>query len=720
MQLVAALAVRRAHQPRRSGSRCARSSAARSTSSCRPRPPTTRSCCRSARTTASRSSEVPALPVAAATVDDTLRARDPRLADVPGPLALEPQPLAAGAAVPRRPPQPAADPAHGVRRPHGRGVPAGGGVPGERRRPDRDPRPRARAPDDRRHAARGARRRRPARAARAHGGRRGARALPSTPPSRRCSRTRSSPRGRTRSSTTRSCRTGAPTRCTCGAACRSTWRRSARSTRQPIERVHDEITPGPETGRRPARPAVARRSCCARATSGATLWRRAGRSAAAAQVLDTTASSCGARPKRVADAARRARRRATTRSCALLRGHLELCGVTTVDALAAATTLPADDGRRRRWPRSSTRGSRMQGRYTRRRDGHRVGGPPAAGAHALLLEAHRGGTAFEPVTAQDFMRFLLRWQHVAPGTQLSGEAGLVAVLEQLQGFEAPPAAWEPELLARRLRHYDPAWLDRLCHDGEVGLAAAHAARVRRRRRRRPARRPRPRRSRSCSATTSAGCSRRPAAADAADRRCRRHRRGARGAARSAAPASRTELAAATRRTARRHRAGAVGRRRPRPGHVRRLRRDPLALKVSQPRRRLRASRAAGPGCGEAATRVGRCRWALVARAAQPSARPGPRRAGRGGRRAAAQPLGRAVPRPGGPRLAPVPVARGPVGAAAARGPRPGARRALRQPASAASSTRCPRRSSSSRTCASCPGPASGSPSTRPTRSTWRV
>ncbi len=31
----------------------------------------------------------------------------------------------------------------------------------------------------------------------------------------------------------------------------------------------------------------------------------------------------------------------------------------------------------------------------------------------------------------------------------------------------PPVAWEPEVLARRLRHYDPAWLDRLCHDGEV-------------------------------------------------------------------------------------------------------------------------------------------------------------------------------------------------------------------------------------------------------------
>jgi ATP-dependent Lhr-like helicase len=65
------------------------------------------------------------------------------------------------------------------------------------------------------------------------------------------------------------------------------------------------------------------------------------------------------------------------------------------------------------------------------------------------------------------MRFLLRWQHVAPETQVAGEAGLVAVLEQLQGFESAAVAWEPELLARRMRRYESAWLDHLCHDGEV-------------------------------------------------------------------------------------------------------------------------------------------------------------------------------------------------------------------------------------------------------------
>ena len=40
-------------------------------------------------------------------------------------------------------------------------------------------------------------------------------------------------------------------------------------------------------------------------------------------------------------------------------------------------------------------------------------------------------------------------------------------IEQLQGWEAAAAAWEPELLSRRMRGYDPGALDRLCHDGEV-------------------------------------------------------------------------------------------------------------------------------------------------------------------------------------------------------------------------------------------------------------
>ena len=74
----------------------------------------------------------------------------------------------------------------------------------------------------------------------------------------------------------------------------------------------------------------------------------------------------------------------------------------------------------------------------------------------------------EPVTASQFMQWLLRWQHVAPGSQVSGERGTLEVLQQLQGFEIPANAWERQVLARRVTDYDPKWLDQLCLTGAVG------------------------------------------------------------------------------------------------------------------------------------------------------------------------------------------------------------------------------------------------------------
>jgi len=74
----------------------------------------------------------------------------------------------------------------------------------------------------------------------------------------------------------------------------------------------------------------------------------------------------------------------------------------------------------------------------------------------------------EPVTAAAFLRWLLRWQHAAPGTQVAGERGTLEVLQQLQGFEIPANAWERQVLARRIADYDPKWLDQLCLTGAVG------------------------------------------------------------------------------------------------------------------------------------------------------------------------------------------------------------------------------------------------------------
>ena len=73
----------------------------------------------------------------------------------------------------------------------------------------------------------------------------------------------------------------------------------------------------------------------------------------------------------------------------------------------------------------------------------------------------------EPVDPREFMRFLFEWQHVASGTQVSGPDALAAVLAQLEGFEAPAAAWESEILPARVAGYEISWLDDLCTAGRV-------------------------------------------------------------------------------------------------------------------------------------------------------------------------------------------------------------------------------------------------------------
>ena len=73
----------------------------------------------------------------------------------------------------------------------------------------------------------------------------------------------------------------------------------------------------------------------------------------------------------------------------------------------------------------------------------------------------------EPVTAADLMRFLFRWQRVAPGERAAGAEGLASVISLLDGFELPAVAWEPEVLAARCEDYAPELLDQLCLTGEV-------------------------------------------------------------------------------------------------------------------------------------------------------------------------------------------------------------------------------------------------------------
>jgi ATP-dependent Lhr-like helicase len=133
--------------------------------------------------------------------------------------------------------------------------------------------------------------------------------------------------------------------------------------------------------------------------------------------------------------------------------------------LVEATVLPESDVGIA-LARLEGEGFAFRGRFTEH------DGPEEFCARRLLARIHSYTQArlrreIEPVTAQDFMRFLLRWHHVAPGTKREGRLGVLAVVEQLQGFELAAGAWEDAVLAARVESYRSEWLDDLCLSGDV-------------------------------------------------------------------------------------------------------------------------------------------------------------------------------------------------------------------------------------------------------------
>ena len=151
----------------------------------------------------------------------------------------------------------------------------------------------------------------------------------------------------------------------------------------------------------------------------------------------------------------------------LVAGWTQHAGPVTVPALAQLLGLPAPEIEAAML-RLEGSGAVLRGRFTDQATevvewcDRRL----LARIHRLTLGKLR--KEIEPVTAAQFMRWLLCWQHLARGTQLAGERGTLQVLQQLQGYEAPASAWEREILARRIKNYDGAVLDQLCLNGTVG------------------------------------------------------------------------------------------------------------------------------------------------------------------------------------------------------------------------------------------------------------
>jgi ATP-dependent Lhr-like helicase len=171
----------------------------------------------------------------------------------------------------------------------------------------------------------------------------------------------------------------------------------------------------------------------------------------------------------------------------LVTGWMSHVGPTSASQLGATLGLPASEIEKALL-RMEASGTVLRGKFTssaRTRDaGVELGSPgqPRAAVptreiewceRRLLARIHRLTVGMlrkqiEPVTAAAFLRWLLRWQHLAPGSQVLGERGTLEVLQQLQGFEIPANAWERQVLARRIADYDPKWLDQLCLTGAVG------------------------------------------------------------------------------------------------------------------------------------------------------------------------------------------------------------------------------------------------------------
>ena len=159
-----------------------------------------------------------------------------------------------------------------------------------------------------------------------------------------------------------------------------------------------------------------------------------------------------------------------------VQGWMQHLGPTTASEIGELLGLPASEIEKALL-RMEASGTILRGKF-RPADSR----PAASASHEpetewcerrLLARIHRLTVAtlrkqIAPVTASQFMNWLLRWQHVAPGTQVRGEHGTLEVIRQLQGFEIPASAWERFVLARRISDYDPAHLDQLCLTGAVG------------------------------------------------------------------------------------------------------------------------------------------------------------------------------------------------------------------------------------------------------------
>src|SRR4029079_8683122 len=152
----------------------------------------------------------------------------------------------------------------------------------------------------------------------------------------------------------------------------------------------------------------------------------------------------------------------------VVRGRMEVCGPITVAALSDILLLPRSEIEAALLALEAE-GFVLRGKFRPHApDQEWCDRRLLARIHRLTIDRLRA--EIQPVSPQDFYRFLFAWQRAGPEHRVEGPEGLQSVLEQLDGCELPLAAWESAILAARVTDYDPEWLDRLCFSGRIGWA----------------------------------------------------------------------------------------------------------------------------------------------------------------------------------------------------------------------------------------------------------
>ena len=152
---------------------------------------------------------------------------------------------------------------------------------------------------------------------------------------------------------------------------------------------------------------------------------------------------------------------------ATVRGWMESLGPVTAASIAATLAFPLDEIESSLL-KLEAEGQAMRGRFTPdlpAGESEWCNRRVLARIHRLTLGQLR--REIEPVTAAQFQSFLFQWQHLNPGSRLHGVDGTLQIVKQLQGYEISAAAWEADVLSRRVAHYEPEFLDDLCLSGEV-------------------------------------------------------------------------------------------------------------------------------------------------------------------------------------------------------------------------------------------------------------